>query len=82
MKIFSFPTLNAIETIKIYSRWKLSEISDFVLYPKSKTWMPRKNFFTSNFERSCDLDAKTTKGLMRQKLKDQDMFWLEKVKIS
>ena len=29
-------------------------------------------FFTSNFERSCNLDAKTTKKLLRQKRKRQD----------
>ena len=39
-------------------------------------------FFTSNFERSCNLDAKTTKNLPRQKLKGQDMLLLKKVKIS
>ena len=38
--------------------------------------------FTSNFERSCDLNAKTTKNYLRQKLKSQDMFLVEKVKIS
>ena len=31
-------------------------------------------FFNSNFKRSYNLDAKTTKNLMRQKFKDQDMF--------
>ena len=41
-----------------------------------------KKFFTSNFERSCNLDAKTTKNLPRQKLKGQDMLLLKKVKIS
>ena len=39
-------------------------------------------FFTSNFERNCNLDAKTTKNLPKQKLKDQDMLLLKKVKIS
>ena len=41
-----------------------------------------KKFLTSNFEKNCNLHAKMTKNLMRQKLKYQDMFWLEKVKIS
>ena len=31
---------------------------------------------------SCNLDAKTTKNLPRQKLKGQDMLLLKKVKIS
>ena len=58
-------------------------VSDFAQYPKSKTRISREIFFfTSNFEKSCNLDAKKTKNFMRQKLKDQDMFWLEKVKIS
>ena len=39
-------------------------------------------FFTSNFQRSCNLDVKTTKNLPRQKLKGQDMLLLKKVKIS
>ena len=52
-------------------------VFDFALYSKSKTRISRKNFFNSNFERSCNLDAKATKSLMIQKLKDQDMFWLE-----
>ena len=38
-------------------------------------------FFTSSFERSCNLDAKTTKNLPRQKLKGQNAF-IKKVKIS
>ena len=39
-------------------------------------------FFTSNFERSCNLDAKTTKNLLRQQLKVQDMLLEEEKKIS
>ena len=35
-------------------------------------------FFTSYFERSCNLDAKTTKNLPRQKLKGQDMLLFKK----
>ena len=35
----------------------------------------------SSFWRSCNLDAKTTKNLLRQKLKGEDMLLLEKVKI-
>ena len=35
-------------------------------------------FFTSNFERSCNLDAKTTKNLPRQKLKGQDKLLFKK----
>ena len=31
-------------------------------------------FFTSNFERSYNLDAKTTTNFIKQKLKDQDKF--------
>ena len=55
----------------------------FYPIPKIKNSdIPEKSFFTSNFEKSCNLDAKKTKNFMRQKLKDQDMFWLEKVKIS
>ena len=42
----------------------------------------RNLFFTSNFQRSCNLDVKTTKNLPRQKLKGQDMLLLKKVKIS
>ena len=57
------------------------DFRDFALYPKSKTRISRKIFFTSNFERSGSLDEKTTKPLIRQKLKDQGIFWLEKVKI-
>ena len=33
-----------------------------------------KFFFTSNFERSCNFDAKTEKKLPRQKLKRQGML--------
>ena len=36
----------------------------------------------SSFWRSCNLDAKTTKNLLRQKLKGEDMLLLEKVKSS
>ena len=39
-------------------------------------------FFTSNFGRSLNLDAKTTKNLPRQKFKSQDMLSFQKVKIS
>ena len=39
-------------------------------------------FFTSKFERSYNLDAKTTTNFMRQELKDQDMFWLKKWEFS
>ena len=46
---------------------KTSDISEFF-------------FFTSNFERSYNLDAKTTTNFIKQKLKDQDMFWLKKWK--
>ena len=50
--------------------------------PKSKPWNSRKVFFTTNFERSRNLDAKATTNLPRQKLKGQDMLSLKKVKIS
>ena len=50
--------------------------------PKIETLELLDIFFTSNFERSCNLDAKTTKNLPRQKLKGQDMLLLKKVKIS
>ena len=39
-------------------------------------------FFTLIVERSCNLDAKTTKNLPRQKRKGQDMLLEEKNKIS
>ena len=39
-------------------------------------------FFTSNFERSRNFDAKTTKHLPKQKLKGQDVLLFKKVKIS
>ena len=50
--------------------------------PKIKTLELSEFFFTSNFERSCNLGAKTTKNLPRQKLKGQDMLLFKKVKIS
>ena len=36
-------------------------------------------FFTSNFERSCILDAKMTNNLPRQKLKGHDLLLLKKL---
>ena len=50
--------------------------------PKSKHWNSRKVFFTANFERSRNLDAKATTNLPRQKRKGQDMLSLKKVKIA
>ena len=50
--------------------------------PKIETLELLKSFFTSNFERSCKLDVKTTKNLPRQKLKDQGILLEEKNKIS
>ena len=50
--------------------------------PKSKPWNSWKVFFTANFERSRNLDVKTTTNLPRQKLKGQDMLSLKKVKIA
>ena len=52
------------------------------IYPKSKPWNSWTFFFTSNFERGCNLDAKATKNLPRQKPKGQDMLLEEKKKIS
>ena len=50
--------------------------------PKIETLELLKSFFTSNFERSCKLDVKTTKNLPRQKLKDQGILLEERNKIS
>ena len=44
---------------------KISEVSEFSILPytlKSKTGNSRKVFFVSNFGRSYNLDAKTTKN--------------------
>ena len=43
--------------------------------------LSKKNF-TLNFERGCNLDAKTTKNLLRQKLKGKNMLLLKNMKIS
>ena len=50
--------------------------------PKIKTLELLDIFFASNFEKICNLHAKTTKNLPRQKLKGQDMLLEEKKKIS
>ena len=47
------------------------------IYPIIKTLELLDIFFTSNFERSCNLDAKTTKNLPRQKLKVKILLLLE-----
>ena len=60
---------------------KISDVSEVSTLPYTqnrKLRYPRKTFFTSNFERSCNLDSKTTKNLLRQKLKGQDMLLEEK----
>ena len=53
---------------------KISEISEFSIlsYTQNRKLDYRGKF--SDFERSCNLDGKTIKNLMRQILKDQDMF--------
>ena len=73
---------NSCQTLKEQTYFHGFRVFDFPLYPKSKTRKSRKNLFTSNFERSCNLDAKTTKKLLRQKRKRQDKLLLEKVKTS
>ena len=83
MKIFSFRHLMQSK------QWKFKADENFPRFPsfwfcpipKIENSDISENFFTSNFERSGNLDAKTTKPLIRQKLKDQDIFWFEKVKI-
>ena len=82
MKNFSFPTLNAIETIKKKQTKTFRDFRVFDFTQDQKLGYLGKFFFTSKFERSCNLVAKTTKNVMRQKLKDQDMFCSEKGKIS
>ena len=64
---------------------KISEVPKSSILPYTKNrnlGTLGKFFFTSNFERKCYSDVKTTKNLLRQKLKDQDMLLLEKVKNS
>ena len=82
MKNFSFPTLNAIETIKKKQTKTFRDFRVFDFTQDQKLGYLGKFFFTSKFERSCNLVAKKTKNVMRQKLKDQDMFCSEKGKIS
>ena len=51
--------------------------SEFSILPYTqnrKLGLLGKFFFAPSFYRSCNIDANTTKSLMRQKLKDQDMF--------
>ena len=77
--------------------WLFNEIKNFLTWTWKRTFWEHiicpmykiqnleileKFFFTSNFERSCNFDAKTEKKLPRQKLKRQGMLWLENVKIS
>ena len=64
---------------------KISKVSEFSILPyiqNRKLGNLGKFSFTSNFERCCNLDAKTTKISLRQKLKGQDMLLEEKKKIS
>ena len=64
---------------------KISEVSEFSILPYTqnrKLGNLGKFSFTSNFERKYNLNAKTTKNELRQKLKGQDMLLVEKVKIS
>ena len=81
MKNFSFPTLNAIETIKKKQTKTFRDFRVFDFTQDQKLGYLGKFFFTSKFERSCNLVAKTTKNVMRQKLKDQDMFCSENRKL-
>ena len=57
MKILNFSALNAIETIKIYSRRELSKDSEFsiLLYTQNRELGNlRKRSFTSNFYRDSE----------------------------
>ena len=70
MKIFSFPMLNAIETIKTQSKRKLSDFSEFsILFtgPNRKPGNLGKFSFTSNFDSSCNLRCKNDKKLTETK---------------
>ena len=76
--------------------WLFNEVENFVNWtwkrtfweniicpiPKIETLELLDIFFASNFERNCNLDAKTTKNLPRQQLKVQDMLLEETQKIS
>ena len=72
MKILNFSALNAIETIKIYSRRELSKDSEFSILPYTqnrKLGNLGKCSFTSNFDSSCNLRFRNDKNELRQKLK-------------
>ena len=59
----------------------ISEVSEFSIlsYTQNRKHENLRKFsVTSNFERGCNLDAKTKKNLLRQKLKGEDMLLKEK----
>ena len=64
---------------------KISEFSEFSILPYTqnrKLGNLGKFSFTSNFDRSCNLDVKATNKLLRQKHEAPDVLLLENVKIS
>ena len=72
MKILNFSVLNAIETIKIYSRRELSKDSEFSILPYTqnrKLGNIGKCSFSSNFESCCNLRLRNDKNKLRQNLR-------------